>query len=305
MGATLSDQIARFFRVEPEERRILLAAGAGAGFGAAIGAPWAGVIFGMEVIHVGRLRFFAIIECLIASQAGYFVTKLLHAPHTGYAVPGVPDLSFQSILTSLIAGICFGLASVTFIRSTHFIEKLQKRFVKYPPLRPLVGGLVLVGLYFLEGSFRFTGLGLPVIEEALHMASRFTDPFFKTIFTALTIGSGFKGGEFIPLVFIGTTLGSALSVFLPASAGFLGALGFGAVFAAASNTPIACILMVTEIFGARFVPFAVVAVYAAYYASFNHTIYSSQRFHKTKFLRLREIAYAFGELPRRFMKDGN
>ena len=140
------------------------------------------------------------------------------------------------------------------------------------------------------------------MQDALLSPMSFGVPLWKILFTAITIGSGFKGGEFIPLVFIGTTLGSALAAFLPGNHGYLGALGFVAVFGAAANTPITCTLIAIEIFGGKIGLFAALACFTAYHASFHHRIYSSQKFHKTKFERLKEIAYAFGELPRRFLK---
>jgi H+/Cl- antiporter ClcA len=124
MGASLSDQLSRFFRIEPQERRILLAAGAGAGFGAAIGAPWAGVIFGMEVINVGRLRLFALLECFIASFTGFYLAVALGAPHTRYPSVALPDLGVKTLALVAVAGAIFGLSARFFTACTHLVEKL-------------------------------------------------------------------------------------------------------------------------------------------------------------------------------------
>ena len=166
MGASLSDQLSHFFKIAPEERKILLAAGAGAGFSAAIGAPWAGVVFGMEVIHVGRLRLFAWFECLVASFAGYATTLALGAPHSHYPRFQIPDYGLKLFFFVALAGILFGLAARGFIALTHFIEGLHARWVSYLPLRPVLAGLVLVGLYYVEGTYRFAGLGIFEIQKA-------------------------------------------------------------------------------------------------------------------------------------------
>lgn len=304
MGASLSDQLGRFFRIEPEERKILLASGAGAGFGAAIGAPWAGVIFGMEVINVGHLRLFALFQCLIASFVGYEVAVLLGSPHSRYPVPEIPELSFKLLLWIALAGAIFGLAAKIFSMTTHAVERVSNRFVQYPPLKPFLGGLILVSLFYWEGSYRFVGLGIPYIQGALEQVSNFKDPVLKSIFTSLTVGTGFKGGEFIPLVFIGTTLGSALSVLIPVGFSLLAALGFAAVFGGASNTPIACTIMAMEIFGVRIGPFAFVACFMSYYFSGHHGIYKSQRIHMKKHKKLLWWLSWLGELPKRFV-NGN
>ena len=277
MGASLSDQLTKIFNIKPDERKILLIAGAGAGFGAAIGAPWAGVIFGMEIINIGRLRLFALFQCFIASFVGYFTTLALRAPHSAYPQFQIPDLNFKTIIFVICAGIIFGLSSQIFILLTHFIERLNSRFISFPPLKPLFAGIFLVILFYIEGTYRYVGLGIPYIQEALIIKAHFRDPLLKTFFTALTIGSGFKGGEFIPLVFIGTTLGSALSILIPISFQLLGALGFAAVFAGAANTPIACSLMAMELFGIKIGPYALIACFVSYYFSGHSGIYKSQK----------------------------
>jgi len=240
------------------------------------------VIFGMEVISIRRLRFFAPLECVIASFTAYYTTILLRAPHTHYPAVSIPLVDFTNLSVVILAGIAFGLTANLFVRVTHLVERVQARVVKYPPLRPCLAGVALALLYYWEGTYQYAGLGIPAIQEALILPSRFIVPTLKLGFTALTIGSGFKGGEFIPLVFIGTTLGSALSSWLPVSTGLLAAVGFAAVFASGANTPIACSIMAMEMFGPRIAPFAFAACFAGYYVSGHHGIYSSQRVERRK-----------------------
>ncbi len=277
MGSALSDQLTRFFKIEPTERQILLMAGAGAGFGAAIGAPWAGAIFGMEVARSGGLRPYVFLPCLIASFVGYGVCLLLGAPHSQFPKPEIPDWNVTLFFGVAVAGLCFGLTARIFSFITHFVENFCQRWIKHPPLKPFLGGLLLVILYSLEGSYNYVGLGIPHIQNSLETVANFKDPAFKVLFTSLTVGTGFKGGEFIPLVFIGTTLGSALSLLLPVGFSLLAALGFAAVFGGASKTPIACTLMAMEIFGYQIAPFALLACYLSYYFSGAKGIYKSQR----------------------------
>ncbi|MGE3682644.1 MAG: chloride channel protein [Bdellovibrionales bacterium] len=304
MGASLSDQLTHFFKIEPEERKILLTAGAGAGFGAAIGAPWAGMVFGMEVINIGRLRFFAWFECLIASFFGYYTAVFLKAPHSVYPAIEIPGVDWRTIVFVALAGVAFGLTAKLFTMSTHFVERTVNRWISYPPLKPFLGGLLIAVLFYFDGTYRYSGLGIPYIQEALTQATGFRDPVLKSIFTSLTVGTGFKGGEFIPLVFIGTTLGSALSVILPVSFALLAALGFAAVFGGAANTPIACTLMAMEIFGYRIGPYALLACFVSYYFSGHYGIYRSQKVHMKKHEKLLWCLGWLGELPRRFL-NGN
>lgn len=305
MGASLSDQLTNFFKIEADERKILLVAGAGAGFGAAIGAPWAGVIFGMEVINVGRLRLFAWLECLIASFVGYYTTLIIGAHHSFYPRIEIPQFEFKIAFYVLLAGIIFGLASRVFVMATHFVEKTNARWISYPPLKPFLAGCLLILLYYWEGSYRYVGLGIPYIQDSLVHTQQFKEPFLKALFTAITVGSGFKGGEFIPLVFIGATLGSALSVLIPVAFQLLAGVGFAAVFAGASNAPIACSIMAMEIFGWKIAPYALIGCFMSYYVSGHHGIYRSQKIDKKKHQRLLELLSWLGELPRHFLNGNN
>lgn len=277
MAASLSDQLTHLFKIEDKERKILLMAGMGAGFSSAVGAPFAGVIFGMEVITVGRISFLAWFECLIASFIAYYTTIFLQAPHSLYPAVEIPNFNFQNIFYVLIAGFIFGIAARLFVFTTHAFERTLNQWIVHPIAKPFIGGLIIILLFYIEGSYRYSGLGIEHIQAALKHPASFKDPVFKSISTSLTVGSGFKGGEFIPLVFIGSTLGSALSVVLPIACGVLGALGFSAVFGAAANTPITCMVMAIEIFGIQIAPFALVACFAAYFVSGRRGIYKTQR----------------------------
>ncbi len=282
MSASIADNFGRLFKVDQKQRILLLMAGAGAGFGTAIGTPLAGMIFGMEVISIGKFHWDSWWECLLASLVGYYTTYLLKAPHSHYPAIVIPAFDFKIVFTLIIAGILFGVAALLFSKLTHFIERTSSRFIKTPYLIPFIFGFIIVGLYFLEGSYLYAGLGIETIQKALEEIVPFKLSVLKTFFTALTVGSGFKGGEFIPLVFIGTTLGSALAFLFPAALSLLAATGFAAVFAGAANTPLACAVMAAEIFGWKIFPYALLTCYLSYYFSGYHGIYHAQKVHRPK-----------------------
>jgi H+/Cl- antiporter ClcA len=282
MSASLADQLPRFFKISNQDRKFFLIAGAGAGFGAAIGAPVAGIFFGMEVIRIGRLKITALLECLIASALAFGVTKLLHAPHSVYTKYTGESFQLKALLYCVLASFAFAFAARFFVACTHLVEKIQKRFIKKSIFRPLVGGALLVMLYKFLSLERYSGLGIEVIQQSFTQAQPWFDPLLKVFLTALTIGSGFKGGEFIPLVFIGATLGSALAGFDPSFVILLSGVGFAAVFGAASNTPVACSFMAIEIFGVAIAPYAILTCFLTYFLSGQITIYGSQLRHESK-----------------------
>lgn len=289
MSASIADNVGSFFNVNSKDRKILLMIGSGAGFGSAIGAPIAGMIFGMEVLYIGRLRFFAWPQCLIASFTAYYTSLILKTPHTHFSKINIPNFDLKIFWSVVVSGIIFGLVAMIFNRFTHFLEHLFKKKINIPYIIPFIGGIFIIIFYYFEGSYRYAGLGLDVVSEALEKMSSFKDPSFKLFFTSLTVATGFKGGEFVPLIFIGTTLGSALSLFLPSSFSFLGALGFSAVFAGASNTPLACAIMASEIFGFNIFPYALLACYLSYYSSGHSGIYRTQKIHREKYHYIKQI----------------
>lgn len=277
MSSALAEALGQWIKVTAAERRMLLVTALGAGFGAAVGAPMAGMIFGMEVLYRRGLQKAYAFECLLASFTAYAVTHVLHAPHSTYARLDLPFFDFQQLAGVAAAGILFGLCARLFMATTHWTEFLFQRQIKYPPFRPMVGGLALAMLFHFEGTGRFLGLGIDQIQNAMLSSVGFDAAFLKTVFTALTLGSGFKGGEFIPLVFVGTTFGSALAAYIPVGVGLLSAVGFAAVFGAAAHVPLACTLMAMEIFGYSIGAYALTGCLIAHWVAGRQRIYRTQR----------------------------
>ncbi|RZA07755.1 MAG: voltage-gated chloride channel family protein [Proteobacteria bacterium] len=276
MGGSLSDQWSRFLKASAAERKLALTAGLGAGFGAAIGAPLAGIIFGLEVASGGRLHFRAFFICAIASPLAFALTRLCRAPHAEYPLWQPSFLGLREWLFLLAVGLAFGVSARLFIWLTHAVEKGFAKIAN-PTLRPLIGGILLLAAYYALGTLRYAGLGIPVIQAALTNPSSYLDAPVKGLLTALTLGAGFKGGEFIPLVFVGTTLGGALAAALNMPVALLASVGFSSVFGAAAKTPLACAVMAAELFGPAIFPYALAAGYVAYFSSGPNTVYPGQR----------------------------
>ena len=281
-GASLADQLARPFRMNALERRVLLMAGISAGFASVFGTPLAGAIFGMEVLAFGTISYEAIAPCFIAAFIGDFTTHAWGSQHTIYRVTSVPALNVTRILWASVAGAAFGIVGMVFAKLTHAIGHLFKKRIKSPPLRPFLGGAVVALAVFAVGTTRYIGLGIPTIVAAFQGPQPRYDFAAKLLFTAVTLGAGFKGGEVTPLFFIGATLGNALSSVLPLPSSLLAGMGFVAVFAGAANTPIASTLMAMELFGAEAGAYAAIACVVSYLFSGHAGIYHAQRVGSSK-----------------------
>jgi H+/Cl- antiporter ClcA len=277
MGASLADQLNRPLRINHTDRKILLMSGMSAGFASVFGTPLAGAIFGLEILSIGRIKYEAIFPCFIAAFVANQVTLEWGIHHTAYFISFAPALTAVGLFSAIAAGICFGTVGMLFSRANHKVSDLFKKYIHYPPFRPLVGGAIVAALVFSLGTTKYIGLGIPTIVNSFQFQLPPWDFAAKFIFTVITLGAGFKGGEVTPLFFIGAALGNALGYILPLPFPLLAGMGFVAVFAGAANTPISSTIMAIEIFSGKSGAFTAIACVVSYLFSGHSGIYHSQR----------------------------
>jgi len=276
MGGAISDQFTRIFKLKNSERKTILIIGISAGFASIFGTPLTGAIFALEVLYFSKINFKSVIPSFATAYIAYFTVEFLRVKHTHYHIPFVPEIDLTHFLWIILCGILFGFVALIFSRTTHFWGKLFSKYISFPPLRPFIGGIILALIIFSFDVTKYTGLGVPTIVGAFENPSGNLDFLLKILFTGFTLGAGFKGGEVTPLFFVGATLGSALSAFVPLPIALLAGMGFVAVFSGATHTPIACTIMGIELFGIDCGIYVGTACLVAYFFSGSIGIYHSQ-----------------------------
>jgi len=286
MGGAIAAWAARTLRLDAGRMRVLLMCGISGGFAGVFGTPLAGTVFGMEVLALGGFRYGAMLPCLAAAVAADLTVRLLGIPHTHYAVTTpVPPLGVTPVLLVAAAGIAFGLCSALFVEAVALVERVARGLAPNPVWRAALGGAAVLAITLALGTRAYNGLSLPLLDAAFANGGGVPALafLFKLVLTAVTLGVGFKGGEVTPLFVIGATLGVALSGIIPLEPDFLAALGFTAVFAAAANTPVACVIMGAELFGGGAILYGGIAVFVACTISGHRGIYAAQRVLDPKF----------------------
>lgn len=300
IGGSVANLFSGWFKLDETDKKTLLTAGVAAGFGAVFGTPLTGTIFALEVIAIGRINYTALLPCLIAGLVGDITVSAWGIKHTLYHVDLVDTgqllygqhlpVSLLLLAKVVIASAIFGLVSMAFAKGVHLVKNTALKLIKISWLIPVCGGIIIIGITYLLGRPDYLSLGVePEYPGAVTIVSAFQHGgalalswFWKLVYTIITLGTGFKGGEVTPLFYIGATLGNTLGDLMNAPIGLFAALGFIAVFAGATNTPLACTLMGIELFGGEYALFFAVACFTAYFFSGEGGIYSAQRTAQTK-----------------------
>ncbi len=277
MGGAIADQLSEIIKFSKANRRILIITGISGGFASVFGTPLAGAVFALEVLVIGQIRYEALVPALLSALiANYVCEAIPWVHHTNYAIGNIPDFNAFTLFLAIIAGMIFGLASRGFSEGMHYTTALFDR-LPHPLIKPLIGGTIIVAFFHFSNSTQLLGLGIPTIVNSFSTEQPLWMFAAKILLTIITLSSGFKGGEVTPLFFIGATLGSALAIVLPLPVGLLAGMGFVALFAGAANTPIACLLMGIELFGAKGGVYLAIAITIAYLFSGTKGIYTSQK----------------------------
>ena len=277
IGGSISAGLGRLLRLHERSTNTIIQCGMAALFSALFGTPLTATVFALEVVNVGQLRYAALFPCLLASLIADAIPKALGLPVEGYHLRGVPELGPVSLLQCGGLAILAALVSIAFCVLMHEAGRLYKKYIPNQYLRALAGAAFVIVLTLLEGSGDYNGAGGHIIELAVegevHVPWAFA---LKMLFTALTLGAGFRGGEIVPTLFIGSTFGCAVGPLLGLDPAFGAAVSMIALFCGVVNCPLASIFLAIELFGGGGLLFFALACSLSFLLSGRYSLYSSQ-----------------------------
>lgn len=284
MGGSIGNSIGHLFRFDEKDKHVMIMCGMSAAFSALFGTPMAAAIFSMEMVSVGIMYYIALVPCVISALVASGIAKSFGVRNELFIISNqIPKFNItNAVKISILAALC-AMVSILFCVALHQIEKLYKTVFVNPYIRAAVGGLVIIGLTLVVGNQDYNGAGINIISRCILGNGRPEAFLLKIIFTALTLGAGYKGGEIVPSFFTGAAFGCLFGNLIGLSPALCAAVGMTSVFCGVTNCPITALLISFELFGYEGMPYFLLAVAFSYMLSGYFGLYRSQKIVYSKY----------------------
>lgn len=283
MGGSIGNALGKFFHFDDKDKHVMIMCGMSAAFSALFGTPMAAAILPMEIVSVGVMYYIALVPCVISSLVAHGIAYIFGISNTMFTIAHVPDFGVVPAIRISILAILCALVSILFCVLLHKTEELYRKFFENAYLRIFIGGCIVIVLTLLVGNQNYNGTGINIIESCINGTVRPEAFLLKMIFTALTLGAGFKGGEIVPSFFTGAAFGCLFGILTGFSPTFCTAVGMTAVFCGVTNCPITSLLISFELFGYDGMPYFLLAIAFSYMLSGYFGLYRSQKIVYSKY----------------------
>ncbi len=287
LGGSIASLLGSFFRLDENDRRIIIMCGMSAGFAAVFGAPLAAAVFALEVAIVGSIKYAAFLPCMVSSLIASSIAKLAgcHAEH--FEITQSIDFGTKSALMTALLGVLCALVGILFAESLKFSHQWIKKLLPNPYIRIVIGSAVIILLSFVLKTTAYNGAGMNLIEASFAGEAPKIAFLLKIIFTAITLGVGFKGGEIVPTLCIGATFGCLFGLVAGLPPSLCAAVGMVSVFCAVTNCPLASLMLGFELFGFDNMKFLFIGIALSFALSGKGGLYHGQGI-KSKFSLIQE-----------------
>lgn len=283
MGGSIGNALGRLFRFDDKDKHVMIMCGMSAAFSALFGTPMAAAILPMEMVSVGVMYYIALVPCVISSLVAHGIAYSFGVSNEMFIIRSIPKFGIISSIEISVLAILCALVSILFCVLLHKSEDLYKRFFANPYVRAIVGGCIIIVLTLLVGNQDYNGTGINIIAHCINGTVRPEAFLLKMIFTALTLGAGYKGGEIVPSFFTGAAFGCLFGNLLGFSPTLCTAVGMTSVFCGVTNCPITSLLISFELFGYDGMPYFLLATALSYMLSGYFGLYRSQKIVYSKY----------------------
>ncbi|MCI8516221.1 MAG: chloride channel protein [Hungatella sp.] len=295
IGGSLGTLIGKVLRLDEKDGKVAVMCGMSACFGALFGTPLAAGIFSLEVVSIGIMYYAALVPCLFASFIGAGVSGTLGLSGEHFTIVQIPEFGVVPAIITVFLGSLCAVLSIGFCLLLHQAEHWYRHFFRNPYLRILAASVILILLTTALGSRIYNGSSVALIEEALEGRVRYEAFLLKMLFTAVTLGAGYKGGEIVPTLCVGAAFGCIVGTLLGFSPSLCAACGMAALFAGVTNCPISSLFIAFEMCGFEAMPYFAIAIAVSFTLSGYYGLYGSQKFVyskvKTEFINRKANEY--------------
>ncbi len=278
LGGSIGEGIARLYKIDEEYRRTLVMSGMAGCFSALFGTPLAAFVFIIEVARIGKKCVNSILPVLVSSIVAFIMANSLGVEPERFPLGEIPAFSFDVTWKTAVISVVGALVSMAFVYSLHYTEKLFKKALSNEFLRIAVGGVIIIVLTRLLDTTDYNGGGINIVHHIFTDGEvRYEAFLLKILFTAISVGCGFKGGEIVPTIFIGGTLGGVCGLLLGIDPAFGASIGIVALFSGATNCPVATVVLTCEMFGLQGVGYFAAASAIAFALSGKVSLYKGNK----------------------------
>lgn len=277
IGGGIGSQLAHSFKMNKHDAGIMMVCGMSGAFSAIFTTPVTATVFALELVSVGHIRYFQLLPCIISSICGYLTTIAFGNHKLFYTIANIPDLSLLLCGKVIALGVAAAFLSIVFCTTLHKSEELMTKVFKKDYLKALFGGCIIILLTLVVGTRDYNGAGMDIVGRALGGEARPEAFVLKLLFTAVTVGAGFKGGEIVPAFFVGSTFGVLAGNILGIDPAFAAALSLICVFCGIANCPLASIMLGVELFGAEGIIFFTLVSGISFVVAGRFGLYKSQK----------------------------
>lgn len=284
LGGSIGNGFGHLFRMKKSDVHVMIMCGMSACFSALFGTPLAAAVFSMEVVNVGIMYYSALVPCIFSALIAAGIAKVLGVSGESMVISQIPEFTAVTGSKTVLLAILCAMVSVLFCVVLHLAARKGRKWIPNHYLRIGAAGVIIIILTLLVRSTDYMGAGMQVIEHCVESGEVRPEAFLlKILFTAITLGAGFKGGEIVPSFFVGATFGCLMGGLLGMPPSLCAAVGMIAVFCGVTNSPIASLLIALELFGMDAALYFLIGVGVSYMLSGYHSLYHTQRILYSKY----------------------